>query len=196
VVLPYQHPARTRAVTRVRSTLLAASIQTIREMGWEPRYLEALPKERHAELKMLAAGVWVPLELAETHYHACDAMHLSKEEVERAGASVGERTQKSFVGTLGRFAAGAGATPWIVIANVHRIYARMIDGGDHCAYRLGPKDALIVNVGCPLVDIPYFRMSSVGSYRATAAVVSQVVYAHEVPKYRRPRTLGVRVSWV
>jgi hypothetical protein len=197
VALPAQYPpGHTRPATRVRSTLLAASVQGLREMGWEARYFAALPSERHLELRMLTAGTWMPLELGVTHYRACDAMGLTSEEMDRMGENVSLRTQKSFVGMLGRAAAGAGATPWTIIGNVHRIYGRMIDGADHCIYRVGPKEALIVNVGCPLVEIPYFRTAMIAYYRAAIGVVASTVYANEVPRYRKPLTVGVQVAWV
>jgi hypothetical protein len=181
---------------RVRSTLIAASVQGLREMGWEDRYFAALAPERHMELRMLTAGVWVPIDLAITHYRACDAMGLTPLETERIGENVSLRTQKSFVGMLGRAAAGAGATPWNVLAHVHRIYARMVDGADHCVYRVGPKEALLVNVGCSLVEIPYFRTALVAYYRAIVGMLASTVYASEVPRYRRPLTVGVRLAWV
>jgi hypothetical protein len=196
VMLPFQHPGRTHPVTRVRSTLLAASVQGIREMGWEARYFAALPPERHTELRMLTAGAWVPLELGVIHYRACDAMGLTAQEMDRIGENVSLRTQKSFVGLLGRAAAGAGATPWIVLAQVHRIYARMVEGGDHCVYRVGPKEALLVNVGCPLVEIPYFRTAMIAYYRAIIGMLAATVYASEVPRYRAHLKVGVRLSWV
>jgi hypothetical protein len=197
VVLPFQYtPGHTRHVTRVRSTLLAASVQGLREMGWEARYFAALPPERHVELRTLTAGAWVPLELGVTHYSACDAIGLTEQEMDRMGENVSLRTQRSFVGMLGRAVAGVGGTPWNVIAHVHRIYARMIDGGDHCVYRVGPKEALLVNVGCPLVEIPYFRTAMIPYYRAIVGMLASTVYANEVPRYRAPLTVGVQLSWV
>ena len=197
VLLALQHPAgRPRPVTQVRSTLITASIQGLREMGWESRYYAELPPERHLEMKMMTAATWLPLEVGLTHYRACDAMRLSPEEMDRMGQSVSLRTQKSFVGTLGRAAAGAGATPWNIFVHVHRIYARMVDGGDHVVYRVGPKEALIVNFGCPLVDVPYFRTAMVSYYRTIASMLSNTVYAKPVEKYNRPLTWGVLISWV
>ncbi len=196
VLSPQYARGHTRPVTQVRSTLIAASIHGLREMGWEERYLTALPPERRTDMRMLTAGAWLPLEVAMTHYRACDAMLLTPEEIARMGETVSVRTQKSFVGMLGRVAAGAGATPWNILVQVHRIYARMIDGGDHCVYRVGPKEALVVNVECPLVEIPYFRGALVTYYRAVAATVASTVYAREVPRSGPARTVHVRLSWV
>ncbi len=197
VFLAPQHPAgRVKPVLQVRSTLISASIQGLREAGLEARYLAALPSERHLEMKMMTAGAWLPLEIAMTHYRACDAMALLPEELESMGAHVSSRTQRSFVGTLGRTAGGVGATPWTMLAHTHRIYARMVDGGDHIIYRVGPKEALIVNMGSPLVEIPYFRRAMVAYYRGVGEIIASTVYAQEVARYNRPGLWGVRLSWV
>jgi hypothetical protein len=72
----------------------------------------------------------------------------------------------------------------------------MLDGGDHCGYRVGPKEALLINVGNPLVEIPYFRTAMIAYYRAIVGMLAETVYAREVTKYRAPLTVGVRLSWV
>jgi hypothetical protein len=183
-------------VLLVRSTLLTASLQTVREMGWEERYFEALPQARHAEMRELAAGIWVPIELGIAHYMACDAMGLSADEMKAIGKAVSLRTQKTFVGTLGSIAAGAGANPWHLYRHGHRIWARIFDGGDHAGYKVGPKDIDVICMGCPLLRIRYFRTSMCAYYAALAGVVATGVHSHELPEYRGGETIGMRISWV
>ena len=48
-------------VKQVRSTLLTASLQGVRHMGWEDRYFAALPHELHDQMRLLTAGTWVPI---------------------------------------------------------------------------------------------------------------------------------------
>jgi len=128
---PQYAPGHHPEVKRVRSTLLAASLQSVRHMGWEDRYFAALPSEHHDEMRMLTAGVWMPIALGIAHYTACDGMAVSNDEIKEAGRQVSLRTQKTFVGTLGSIAAGAGATPWHIFQHGHRIWGRIFDGGDH-----------------------------------------------------------------
>lgn len=183
-------------VTRVRSTLLSASLQGVRYMGWEQRYFEALSADLHDEMRMLTAGVWVPMTLAVAHYTACDRMGLSSDETKAMGKAVSLRTQKTFVGTLGSIAAGAGATPWHIYQHGHRIWGRIFDGGDHVAYKVGPKDVDIVCMGCPLIRIQYFRTAMGAYYAALASLVARGVHWHELPEQRGDERLGLRVSWV
>ena len=107
VFLPSQFPGGNGPpVSRVRSTLLSASLQGLRMMGWEKRYYDALPPALHHEIRALIAGVWLPVDLAVAHYTACDRMELSTDEIKEMGKAVSMRTQKTFVGTLGSVAAG------------------------------------------------------------------------------------------
>lgn len=183
-------------VKRARSTLLSASLQTVRQMGWEERYFEALPAALHGEVRMLAPGVWVPIALAIEHYGACDRMGLSSEDMKTMGHEVSLRTQKTFVGTLGSVAAGAGATPWHIYRQGHRIWGRIFDGGDHVAYKAGPKDLDIVCIGCPLLRIKYFRTAMGAYYAALGGLLSKSVHWRELAEFHGDERLGLRISWV
>jgi hypothetical protein len=197
VFLPFQHsPDVPRVLTRVRSTLLSASLQGIRRMGWEERYFRALPKELHEELQMLTAGVWLPLALAVSHYTACDNMGLTTAEIETMGKEVSLHTQKTFVGTVASVAMHAGVTPWTVLSHAQRVAGRVFDGADQCIYKLGPKDALVILVGCPLMRIPYFRTAFRGYYAALLGLFATTIYSRESLESRGEDSVSLRFSWV
>jgi hypothetical protein len=180
----------------VRSTLLSASVQGVRHLGWEKRYFDALPPGLHDEIRMLVAGVWIPVDLAIAHYTACDRMGLTSDEIEQMGSAVSMRTQKTFIGTLGSVAAGAGATPWSIYQHSHRIWSRIFDGGDLVVYRLGPKDLEIACVGCSLFGIKYFRVALGAYYAAIIGLVAKSVHRRELAEPRGPSAIGLRFSWV
>jgi hypothetical protein len=159
-------------------------------------YLSALPKKLHAEMQGIIAGAWVPTSLAISHYTACDAMGLDLGQMNSIAEDVSLRTQKTFIGTLGKTFSGAGATPWLLLQNVHRIWDRMFQGGDTAIYRVAQKEALVILVACPLLDLTYFRVGVLGYYRALARIMSRVAYTREVPQHRAPGDVGFRISWV
>jgi hypothetical protein len=198
VFLASQFPAGAcPAVSRVRSTLLSASLTSLRAMGWEKRYFDALPRELHDQIRMLTAGTWLPVEMGVAHYGACDRMGLSSAEVEEAGRSVALRTQKTFVGTVGKAAAGAGATPWTVFEHTHRIWGRIFEGGDHLVYRLGPKDLEVHCLGCALLGVGYFRAALGAYYAALAGLVGRSVHWREsVERRGQDAAAAFRLSWV
>jgi hypothetical protein len=183
-------------VTQIRSTLLSASLQGIRSMGWEERYLAALPPALHSEMSTLTAGFWVPISLGLAHYGACDAMGLTAAEMNTIGEEVSLRTQKTFVGTLGRAVTEAGFTPWHLLGHTHRIWGRMVDGADTRVTRLGPKEAVVTLVSCPLVELLYFRVGLTAYYRALARLFCRVAYTREAPEGRKNEAFAFRISWV
>lgn len=196
VVAPFRFPRdQVPPVTRVRSTLVTASLQGLRAMRWEERYYAGLPPALHDEVRGLVAGQWVPVDLAIAHYRACDAMQLSREEIDAMGESVSRRTQDTFVGTILRTAAGAGASPWHLYSNAHRIWARMIDGADQCVYRVGPKEALVHVVGCVLFEVPYFREAVRAYYRAAARELTRSIYVTEERARPQRHSIELSISW-
>ncbi len=188
VVVPFSAPrGRARPVSRVRSTLITASLVALRQMGFEERYYRALPQERHEELHSLVAGTWVSLELAAIHYTACDSLGLTATEMTQLGEDVSQRTQKSFVATLAKAS--------VLFSNAHRIWERVFEGGDIASYKLGPKEAYVEVAGCPLLALPYFRAAFRAYFRAVVALLSQVAYTHEVVAYGSESGAVFRFSW-
>jgi hypothetical protein len=196
VVVPLRYDVeRLPLVTRVRSTLLSASLQGVRSMGFEERYLAQLPKPLHPTIASLVAGTWVPLDLAMAHYTACDRMALTPTEMALIGEEVSLKTQKTFLATVGKAAAGVGVTPWHFMTNIHRIWARIFEGGDLGVYRIGPKEALVQTVGCPLLRIPYIRTAIRAYYRVLPSLIASVVYAREVVSLGSETSIVLRISW-
>lgn len=197
LLVPFKYPPdRLPVVTRIRSTLLTASFEMIRQLGHEARYLGHLSPSQRDAIAGLVAGSWLPLEVGEAHYRACDAMDLSQDEIRRMGEEVSIRTQRTFMGTLAKIANSAGATPLFFFENSHRLWARVFDGGDQATHRCGPKETLTRIVGCPLVRVPYFRQAICHYYRAIAGAFSRSAFAHEERRYGSADELAIRISWV
>ena len=196
VILPLAFPrGRARKLSRVRSTLITASLVAIRQMGWEERYYRALPPERHDDLRSLVAGSWSPMDLVTAHYTACDAMGLTPAEMIMIGEDVSQRTQKSFVATLAKASIEAGASPWILFANARRVWERIFDGCDIAVYKVGPKEAYVEVVNCPLLGLPYFRAAFRAYFRAVVALLSKVAYTSEMTAYGTDSDAVFRFSW-
>ena len=197
VTVPLSFPrGRARGVSRVRSTLITASLVAIRQMGWEERYYQALPPDRHDELRSLVAGSWSSLELATAHYTSCDKIGLTPAEMTKMGEDVSHRTQKSFVATLARASIEAGASPWILFSTAHRVWERIFDGGDIAVYKVGPKEAYVEVLSCPLLALPYFRAAFRAYFRTIVALLAKVVYTNEMSAYATDSDAVFRFSWV
>lgn len=182
-------------VTQVRSTLLSASLLALTKRGLTDRYFDVLPLDLHDTLRTLVAGSWIPVEIAQKHYEALDALGISTNDAMSIGAEVGDRVQASLLGVVTRVAKGAGATPWPAIAAYPRLWERMFKGGDCRVVKLGPKEARFDNVGVPLCRYDYFRNAWRGMAVAALSLLSRKVFVNEVAS-RTSNAFAFRASWV
>jgi hypothetical protein len=195
VILPFPLPrAQIEPATHYRSTWIVSSLQSLRAAGHFDRYVVLLPVEMKSEILDAVAGVWMPMPIARAHYLACDALGLSSDEQLAMGASVGERAQGNVLSTVVRAARGAGVTPWTIIVQFQRLYARGCDGGAVAAFKIGPKDARVEFVGCELFDIDYFRHAFRGILLGIMSLFCKKAYVHETPKHGRGE-VTFHVQW-
>jgi hypothetical protein len=197
VIVPFREPPQKLGVaTRVRTTLLVSSLQSLRKRGLQERYLELLPTEHHAIVRSMIAGQWVAMSVAEAHYDACEALHIDRREVNAIGREVGDRIEGTFLATMVRMAGSVGATPWTALSQIERLYERLFaGGGGTCVQKLGPKDAEVHFVGVPICRIPYFRGAMLGVFEIGAELFCTRAYAKEVPDAATPNGAVLRLAW-
>jgi hypothetical protein len=187
--------ARERPASQVRSTLVTTSIQAIRAHGRFDDYAKLLPAELRATILTVVAGVWLPINVAEGHYSACNELGLSPQEQFAIGQEVGHRVQGTMLGLLVRTAKQAGLTPWTGLGQSTKLYERLFQGGSVRVVKLGPKEARVEMVNNRLFAFSYFRNAFRGLVCAGAMLFCEKAYAHELPRLTGPTTMGVRVSW-
>jgi hypothetical protein len=183
--------------TRVRSTLLLSSIQSLRARGLFDRYAANLEAAHHTAVFEMVAGVWLPMDVALAHYRASDALGLSPEEQAGMGRDVNVRVQGSVLGLLARTARDAGVTPWVIMGSLGRLWDRVFDGGGGVEVRkTGPKDARAEVVGLPLLKVGYFRHAFRGVFKGGLEPICQRVYVHEALEEGTETSAVFRVQWV
>lgn len=187
--------SRERPASHTRSTLITTSIQTLRAHGRFADYEKALPRELSDTILTVVAGMWLPMNVAEAHYGACNALGLSIQEQFAIGKEVGDRVQGTILGLLVRTAKQAGLTPWTGLSQCKKLYERLFQGGAVKLVKLGPKEARIEVVNNRLFSFAYFRNGFRGLACAGAELFCEKAYAHELPKLSGPTSLGLRVSW-
>ena len=75
VILPF--PARIAPARHARSTLIIASIASLRQRGHFEEYERALAPEHKETLLGAVAATWIPLDATFAHYAACDSLGIS-----------------------------------------------------------------------------------------------------------------------
>jgi hypothetical protein len=180
----------------VRSTLIVSSIQTLRRHGLFDRYNAELSPEGRQDLLSLIAGVWIPIDLALTHYAAVDRLGLQATAIEEIGAEVAERINKSILATLVRASRQVGASPWTALAQVHRLRDLTWKGSDIAVWKLGPKEARFDWIGQPLAAIPYFVTSFGGYLRTLVQLFASKAYTRLASEPNPRGEIRYRISWV
>lgn len=183
--------------TGVRGSLIASSLQTLREQGYYERYLVQLPKAFQEQVLYVLASSWLPLDAAMAHYGACEAMDLSEGELVKIGESVSQRIMGTFLGTMLRSSRSVGATlsPWIPLRQYGRVCDRLLSGGVHRVKELGPKDAEIQTTGVQMFRFRYFRTATLGIVSGAAGMFSKTCYAKELSG-SDSQSIRVSLRWV
>ena len=196
-VVPFRGPpSRMGIATVVRSTLVVASVQSLRGRGLYDRYAARLSQDERAELSTAVAGVWIPMSLAMAHYRACESLRLCVGEQLDISLEVGTHLHGTFLGAMLRLARTVGVTPWAALSYTGKLYERLFRGGGIAVTRTGPKDARVDMVGNPLCEIEYFRTGVRGVYEAALQLFCERIVTHDVPRRHVGFDMGVRISWV
>lgn len=196
VLVPFDvAPERVRPATHVRSTLLCASLQSLRTRGFGDAYFQALVPSRRDEMLSLLPGHWVEVALGTDHYAACDALGLASEVIEEVGGEVAKRVHHSVLGIAVRLSREVGVTPWSVLGLVKRMRDLTWKGGDVAVYKLGPKEARFEWVGLPFAHIPYYRVAFLGFARAHLGLFCRKAYVFPIRALETESRMAFRFAW-
>jgi hypothetical protein len=193
VVLAF--PSAIRPLRHVRSTLILASIESIRKSERFEEYELALPPEHRGAVLGAIAATWLPIDVALAHYSACDALGLSADQQVQAGHKTFLGARPTLLGTAVALARTAGFTPWQAFPLYQRFWERGMDGGGLSVVRVGPKDAHITIVECGLVASAYFRNGLRGLCASLTQLFCARAYVTE-RSHASDGTLVLRVQWV
>jgi hypothetical protein len=182
-------------VRSVRSSLIQSSLQTLRSRGYFERYVRNLPREHHEIILNTLEPTWIPVEAALAHYQACEALELGEQEQLEMGTAVGERLQGTFLTTLARTSKNLGATPWIILMNLDRLWDRTFQGGGCYCYKLAPKDARCELLELPLASVPYFCNAYRGVFLVAMNIFAQRAFCSVLAARSGPEQICFKVSW-
>jgi hypothetical protein len=185
-------------VSHIRGIVLLKSVENLRHSGLFERYAAELDPAYRAQIELALAASWLPLELAEAHYAACDRMRLSDAEIERLGSLMAERMSSALFSILLKMTRQAGMeSMWSALKQNDRIWDRMYRGGQVTIIQTGPKDLIMENRGIPLAQSRHWRFGLRAYWLALGKLMTNVVYVKQIPP-REPHAHSVAFagSWV
>ena len=175
---------------------MTTGLGILRERGLFDRYTAALlPHHREAVLA-LVAGSWLPTEFMIAHYAAWDSLALSPEQIRAIGTNVASGVRDNMFRALKHLTTGAGVTPWTLLGQHARLWARAFDGGGVRVDRSGPKDATLFFTELPFSRSPYFQGSLLAIHQRVLGTFSTKLYAQLVRGSVRDSSLAMRLAWV
>lgn len=191
VVIPL--PERVEPTHKARGMMISNSILMLRERELFDRYQAFLPPSKREEVIATTPGSWVPIEIADLHYSACQKLGLSESEQFELGHAAGLRIRSAVLASIAKVARALGMEAWSAFKQYPRAWARLYMGGGVGVRKLGFKDARIDVVGFTLARIPYVRNGFRGTNQAGFELFSDRVEMKEVEA--SDDAFAIRVRW-
>jgi len=185
-----------RPVSAVRSTLIQSSLESLRTRGHYDRYLKLVDPRFRERILGTIAPEWLGMDIALAHYEACDALALGAQELLEIGEAVGERIQGTFIAMVVRRARVLGLTPWVPLAQLQRLWDRLMSGGGVGLVRTGRNEARAEVCLLPLARFAYVRGSFGGSISAAIKLgAGRNVNIRVLPSVHYEQRCVFRCSW-
>jgi hypothetical protein len=189
------HEAEAGPVTAVRNNVLQASLTLLRAGGFYERYAELVEPAILREVSANVAPCWVPIEVVDEHYRACDAMQLSTEVLEGLGEKAGQHARKTSI-IVAQPEQDGGFELWENARRMHRVWKRHYRGGSVQIVRLGTAEELIDFRGFSLHRHRYYRYGSLAAIRAAHESLGMRIEVARIAQYdASSHALTVHLAW-
>jgi len=181
----------------VRRMLVLSSIAGLEEVGLYDRYSAHIDSTTLTSILEMIGPGWMPVELAKSHYEACDRMQLTDAQIQEMGFRAGNKMSGSLL-VAGTQAPGGTAerSPWELVGAYSRMGRRIYEGSSSQYVKLGPNKLLIEHIGNPLFSIHYFRLAHSsfmrGTFRSLGVEIADVIYSPYRPD---PPRIEARLAW-
>jgi hypothetical protein len=176
------HEAETHPLTAVRNSVLQASLTLLRQGGLYERYAELVEPAVLHRISTNVAPYWVPIEVVDEHYRACDAMALSAEELASLGRASGELVRKTSI-VIAQPDGNAAFDVWQNVPRMHRAWKRLYQGGSVQIVKLGDTEQLIEFRGYSLHRHRYYRHGCVAAIRSVRESVGMQIRLIQIVRY-------------
>jgi hypothetical protein len=195
IIIP--HTPESGPVTAVKNVLLQSSLTQLQDHGYYDRYARLVDPKVLQELASSLGPGWIPVEIADAHYAACEALKLTTDEISRMGARVGGRVQETTLISAAKTRPNPDFDLWTeAIRPMHRVWARIYQGGSVQIVKLAPKVQQCQLLGFGLVRYRYFRQATLTAISTTHAAMGALIDSSKIMSFDPAQgELTVRLSW-
>jgi hypothetical protein len=196
-IIVFPHDRTRGPVTAVRNVLLQTSLDELKGQGHYDRYVQMIAPEALEALQAHLAPGWVPIEIAHAHYAACERLGLSNAQAGRLGRNIGDRVQQTLFVSRAKSARDPDFDLWKVTPSMHRIWARIYQGGSVQVTRLGPRELSLEQAGFVLNRYAYYREAQVRAIATAYTAVGTRFSRFEISRYDTERDeLEFHMAWL
>lgn len=187
-----------RVVTHIRGIMLVKSVENLRKAGHFERYAAHASPALRQTIEFTLAASWVPIDVCEAHYAACDQLGLSESEIERLGEMLGEEIGASMMGLLLKSTRSAGVeSTWASLKQCGRFWDRAYQGGGVTLLQAGPKDSVMEYHGISLAKSRHWRMGARAFWLGISRLAARKAYVKLVrPREADAHRIAFAGSWV
>ena len=194
VVAVDHRSAKGPVVSAVRGSLLASAVERLKVFGHYERYVALLSPALREKVVFSLAMSWLPVDLLVQHCQVCDELMLTDVELQELGGQTASSMTRVMLGSMAR---NVGMTPWLALGSAGRVYDRIYEGGAVSVTRLGPKDLRLEQVGNPLAQSRYFRLTARGFYKSLCEMFCKKAYVKPARGTDSGRdSYAFAISWV
>ena len=122
-------------------------------------------------------------------------IQLPDAEIEVMASGVSSRLRDTFLAVIMRSSRNVGASPWVLLNQAGRFWARIFQGGTVRLNRRGPKDALLEASGLTMFDGRAFPMAYRALIGAGLGLFARTIVLRPGGTHK-PHSHGVLISWV
>jgi hypothetical protein len=192
---PELSKADTPAVDAVRGFVFLSGYVWLKKHGYAERYSELLPDHIQRQVGLITATEWIGIDDALSCYRACDGLELTVDEQIEIGRTVSSANNGVVVATIIRLIGGLGASPWLALRQIDRVWQRSNRGGAVAVWREGKSTARLEFWKVPMARSRFFVTSMRGAIAVGIEPLCDRVLVTELPEHGGSDGFALRVSW-
>jgi hypothetical protein len=191
------HDPNAGPVTAVKNVLLQSSLGQLQQNGYYDRYKQLIQPRTLEQLESSLGPGWIPVELADAHYAACDKLNLTNDEILNLGNRVGARVQETALVSAAKTAPTSGFDLWTEhIRPLHRVWGRVYQGGSVQVVKLGERVMQTEFRGFGMSRHRYYRTATLSAMAAAHAAMGARIESMKVISYDAATgEFVVRMGW-
>ncbi|MET0340580.1 MAG: hypothetical protein ABW252_06240 [Polyangiales bacterium] len=194
IITPHEEPVQ--PVTEVKNALLQSSLSQLRASGLCARYVALVDPRVPRDIEATLAMSWVPVQLAITHYQACDRMALEEDALQALGSGVGDRMQQMSLVSSAKTTSIIPGALWASAGPLRRMWARHYRGGSVQVVKLGACEMELGLRGFVLNQFRYFRQAQLSAIAVAFAAIGARDTSVKLDLYNSVKDeLKLRISW-